>query len=77
MVVMADAFLQVKVKRAINMTLHSNPPVRFKSFVKYIDESHVGFPHLDEALLFKNKNILNLQHPNIKYTIECEDEIKL
>ena len=73
-VVMAEAFLQVKEKQAINMALHSNPPVRLKSFVRYVDDSHARFPHLDEALLFKN--ILNQQHPNIQYTIECEDENK-
>ena len=74
MVVMAEAFLKVKEKQAINMALHSNPPVRLKSFVRYVDDTHARFPHLDEALLFKN--ILNQQHPNIKYTIECEDENK-
>ena len=48
--------------------------MRFKSFVRYVDDSHARFPHIDEALLFKD--ILNQQHPNIKYTIECEDENK-
>ena len=46
MVVMAEAFLQVKEKQAINMALHSDPPVRLKSFVRYVDDSHARFPHL-------------------------------
>ena len=45
-----------------------------KSYKRYVDDSHARFPNNDDALRFCD--ILNQQHPNIKYTMDCESKDK-
>ena len=75
MVVIAEGFLQHIEKKAINTALHANPPIDLKSFRRFVDDSHARFTNFEEADLFKV--ILNSQHPNIKYTVERENENKV
>ena len=74
MVVIAEAFLQHHEKNAINIATTSIPAVAPKSFYRYVDDSHARFNNMHEASEFKN--ILNQQNPQIKYTIETENEHK-
>ncbi|XP_065650685.1 uncharacterized protein LOC136078802 [Hydra vulgaris] len=74
MVVLAEGFLQFFENKAIDIVLHSNPPLEIKSFFKYVDDSHARFTNKDNAVRFQQ--MLNSQHHAIKYTIELEDENK-
>ncbi|XP_065645651.1 uncharacterized protein LOC136076113 [Hydra vulgaris] len=74
MVVLAEGFLQFFENKAIDIVLHSNPPLEIKLFFRYVDNSHARFTNKDDAIRFQQ--ILNSQKHTIKYTIELEDENK-
>ncbi|XP_065658795.1 uncharacterized protein LOC136083326 [Hydra vulgaris] len=74
MVVLAEGFLQFFENKAIDIALHSNPPLEIKSFFRYVDDSHARFTNKYNAIRFQQ--ILNSQHHAIKYTIELKDENK-
>ena len=74
MVVIAEAFLQHHESNALKIALEQTPSVAPRSFLRYVDDSHARFNTNDASLKFQN--ILNEQHPNIKYTIETEDDNK-
>ena len=74
MVVMAEGFLQVLEAKAMNEALHRQPPLMILSFFRYVDDSHSRFQEMDSADRFLE--ILNKQHPKIKYTIEKETDEK-
>ena len=75
MVVIAESFLQHIERKAINTALLVHPPIDLKSFKRFVDDVHARFPSFEKAEIFKG--ILNEQHPNIKYTMEEEDEDKV
>ena len=75
MVVIAEGFLQHIERKAINTALLVHPPIELKSFKRYVDDVHARFPSIEKAEVFKG--ILNEQHPNIKYTVEEEDQDKV
>ncbi|XP_065662724.1 uncharacterized protein LOC136085352 [Hydra vulgaris] len=75
MVVLAEGFLQFFENKAIDIALHSNPPLVIKSFFRYVNDSHARFTNKNNAIRFQQ--ILNSQHHAIKYTIELEDENKI
>ncbi|XP_065665570.1 uncharacterized protein LOC136086996 [Hydra vulgaris] len=74
MVVLAEGFLHFFENKAIDVALHSNPPLKIKSFFRCEDNSHARFTNKDNAIRFQQ--ILNSQHHSIKYTIELKDENK-
>ena len=74
MVVIAEAFLQVLEAKAMHEALHQQPPIIILSFVRYVDDSHSRFQDMNSADGFLE--ILNQQHPKIKYTIEKETDEK-
>ena len=71
MVVIAEAFLQYHEKNAIDTAQQRNPSVAPKSFLRYVDDSHVRFQDLQTATQFYT--ILNEQDPHIQYTMETEN----
>ena len=75
MVVMAESFLQYQENKAIHQSLSLTPPLIIKSFKRYVDDSHSRFNTINDANRFLE--ILNQQHPNIKYTMETENENKI
>ena len=75
MVVIAEGFLQHIERKAINTALLVHPPIELKSFKRYVDDVHARFSSIEKAEVFKG--ILNEQHPNIKYTMEEEDQDKV
>ena len=70
----AEAFLQHHESNTLKIALEQTPSVTPKSFLHYVDDSHAWFNTNNASLKFQN--ILNKQHPNIKYTIETEDDNK-
>ena len=70
MVVIAEAFLQYHEKNAIDTAQQRNPSVAPKSFLRYVDDSHVRFQDLQTATQFHT--ILNEQDPHIQYTMETK-----
>ena len=74
MVVIAEAFLQVLEKRAIDEAIHEQPPIILKSFHRYVDDSHARFQKIEYAERFQN--VLNAQNPKIQYTMDKENENK-
>ena len=74
MVVMTEGFLQVLEANAIEDALHLQPPLTPLSFFRYVDDSHSRFHDTNSADTFLE--VLNKQHPRIKYTIEKENEEK-
>ena len=74
MVVLAEGFLQVLERKAVNEALFEQPPCNPISFFRYVDDSHARFvlPTLADDFLL----ILNKQHPKIQYTIERENNNK-
>ena len=72
MVVIAEGFLQHIERKAINTALLVHPPIELKSFKRYVDDVRARFPSIEKAEVF-----LNEQHPNIKYTMEEEDQDKI
>ena len=75
MVVMAESFLQYQENKAIQQCLSLSPQLTVKSFKRYVDDSHSRFNTINDANRFLE--ILNQQHPNIKYTMETENEEKI
>ena len=71
MVVMAESFLQVLEAKAIEEAIYYQPPAAPLSYVRYVDDSHSRFNMINSAETFLN--ILNKQHPKIKYTMEKEN----
>ena len=71
---MAEGFLQVLETKAIDDALHLQPPLIPLSFYRYVDDSHSRFKTTNNADQFLE--VLNKQHPKIKYTIERENEEK-
>ena len=71
MVIIADAYLQYHKKNAIDTTQQRNPSVTPKSFLRYVNDSHVRFQDLQTATQFHT--ILNEQDPHIQYTMEAEN----
>ncbi|XP_065678099.1 uncharacterized protein LOC136093107 [Hydra vulgaris] len=72
MVVMAEAFLQNIERKALNIAIiHTSEP---KSYKRYVDDCHARFASIKQQQMFLN--ILNKQHPAIKYTVELENDLK-
>ena len=74
MVVMAEAFLQVLEARAMEDALFLQPPVQPISYMRFVDDSHSRFESIELSENFLV--VLNTQHPNIKYTMEKENNNK-
>ena len=75
MVVIAEAFLQVLGKKAINDALYLQPPIDIILCYRYVDDSHARFPNFVSAENFQQ--ILNAQHDKIQYIIEIKYNIQL
>ena len=73
LVVIAEAFLQYHKKNAIDTAQQRNPSVAPKSFLRYVDDSHVRFQDLQTASQFHT--ILNEQDPHIHSVHKMETEI--
>ena len=43
--------------------------MELKSFRRYVDDSHAGFPDIKQTNNFKD--ILNQQHTKIQYNLRC------
>ena len=69
MVVIAEGYLQVLEKQAIDNALsHGCCP---KTYRRYVDDSHARFNSSEEAETFRT--ILNQQDESIQYTVESQD----
>ena len=68
MVVVAEGYLQVLEKQAIESSLHTVGP---KTYRRYVDDSHARFQSPDHPEQFLQ--ILNAQDEKIQYTIELEN----
>ncbi|XP_047123806.1 uncharacterized protein LOC124806741 [Hydra vulgaris] len=72
MVVMTEAFLQNIERKALNTAIiHTSEP---KTYKRYVDDCHACFASIKQQKMFLN--ILNEQHPAIKYTVELENNLK-
>ncbi|XP_065642555.1 uncharacterized protein LOC136074179 [Hydra vulgaris] len=72
MVVMAEAFLQNIERKALNIAIvYTSEP---KTYNRYVDDCHARFASIKQQQMFLN--ILNEQHPAIKYTSELENNLK-
>ncbi|XP_065667904.1 uncharacterized protein LOC136088156 [Hydra vulgaris] len=72
MVVMAEAFLQNIERKALNIaSVYTSEP---KTYKRYVDDCHARFASIKQQQMFLN--ILNEQHPAIKYTVELENDLK-
>ena len=74
MVVMAEGFLKVIERNAIQIALSSSQPVAPITHRRYVDDTHDRFNEKDESEEFLK--ILNLQEPRIQFEAEYEDEEK-
>ncbi|XP_065650401.1 uncharacterized protein LOC136078552 [Hydra vulgaris] len=72
MVVMAEAFLQNIERKALNIAIvYTSEP---KTYKRYVDDCYACFASIKQQQMFLN--ILNEQHPAIKYTVELENNLK-
>nr|XP_047123370.1 uncharacterized protein LOC124806462 [Hydra vulgaris] len=72
MVVMAEAFLQNIGRKALNTAIiHTSEP---KTYKRYVYDCYARFASIKQQQMFLN--ILNEQHPAIKYTVELESNLK-
>nr|XP_004210295.2 uncharacterized protein LOC101240958 [Hydra vulgaris] len=72
MVVMAEALLQNIERKALNIAIiHTS---ELKTYKRYVDDCHACFASIKQQQMFLN--ILNEQHPSIKYTVELENDLK-
>ena len=74
MVVMAEGFLQVLEAQAVNDALYLQPSIQPLSYYRYVDDIHSRFKSFVSADKFLD--VLNNQHPKIKYTIDKENAKK-
>ena len=74
MVVMAEGFLQVIERNAINIALSLPKPVAPITHRRYVDDTHDRFNNKDESEEFLK--ILNSQEPRIQFEPEYEDNEK-
>ena len=74
MVVLAEGFLQVIEKTAINTALLKSPSIAPITHRRYVDDSHDRFKNKEDSEEFLI--ILNSQDPRIQYTAEYENDEK-
>ena len=74
MIILEESFLQFHEENAFNIAMTLNPPLHLKSFLRYVDDSHVRFSNIQEAKPFQT--FLSNQQPAIQCAIEVESENK-
>nr|XP_047140960.1 uncharacterized protein LOC124816012 [Hydra vulgaris] len=69
---MAEIFLQHYEEKALIQAQYLAPPIRVKSFKRFVDDIHSRFNNEAESECFLD--LLNNQHTSIKYTIKKESD---
>ena len=71
MVVLAESFLQMIEKKAINIARTLPVPVSSITYKRYVDDTHDRFKNRDESQEFLK--ILNDQEARVQFTAEYEN----